>query len=257
MENQKWKILSLFDGLSGAQIALSKLGVECDYYASEIDTYAMKITRKNFPNTHQLGDILQFFINPDDIQNSRLKNLNKLPKDIDLLIGGSPCTDLSIANNNGQGLEGDQSKLFWAYVRILDFYCQTQKKPFYFVLENVESMKTKDFVIITNTLGVEPIFLDSAKLSPQRRRRYFWTNIPSIKQPKIVPSKLYPDNKIGLVIADILEPDAERKQVKVAPERIIKTAYGVRWNNLKKNGQQSQYAKSTEVKPATLDANSI
>ena len=233
-------VLSLFDGLSGAQCALKKLGILPDkYFASEIDEYAQKITMKNFPNTVQLGDVLNW------------RNWN-LPK-IDLLIGGSPCQDLSIANSNGKGLEGAKSSLFWKYVEILN-----ELKPRYFVLENVESMKTKDFVLITNTLGVEPIMLDAGKVSAQRRKRYFWTNIPNVTQPKIVPSKIFPNNKIGLVIADILEPNAVRKLVNIAPERIIKTSYGVRWNGQHFNtsfGIQRQSPIDAECKSRVLDAN--
>lgn len=257
MFREKLKVLSLFDGLSGAQVALRKLGVPAEYYAVEIDKYAIAITQKNFPGTIQLGDVLQFFVNPECIRTSEMQNLHLLPKNIDLLIGGSPCQGLSVSNNNGQGLEDERSKLFWAYVRILDHYFETQTKDFYFVLENVESMKTKDFVVITNTLGVEPVMLDAALVSAQRRKRYFWTNIPNVKQPKLVPSRIYPNNKIGLVIADILEENADRKIVDIAPERIIKTSYGVRWNGHQKSpfhGLQGCQAMNDEAKAQTLSA---
>jgi site-specific DNA-cytosine methylase len=50
--------LSLFDGMSATQQALKELGVPVSlYYASEVDSYAIKITQKNFPNTIQLGDV--------------------------------------------------------------------------------------------------------------------------------------------------------------------------------------------------------
>lgn len=217
MLNQVITVLSVFDGISGVQIALKQLGYKVKCYASEIDEYAINIAQKNHPETIQLGDV-------------KLLNETNLPKDIDLLIGGFPCQDLSTAKKDRKGLDGEQSQLFWEFKRILDYYSENQKKPFYFVGENVESMKTKDYVIITNALGVEPIMLNAALVSAQRRKRYFWTNIPNVKQPEMVKSRICPNNKIGLVIADILEENAERRIINVPKERIIKTSYGIRWN---------------------------
>lgn len=229
------KVLSLFDGASCAQIALRKIGITPeDYFSSEIDDYAMKITNKNFPRTKQIGDITQ--IRNED-----------LPKNIDLLIGGSPCQGLSTANNDGKGLEDERSALFWRYVEILNIV-----KPRYFVLENVRPRFAKDETAMTNAMGVHPVMLDAQTVSAQRRRRLFWTNIPNVKKPQIVPSRIYPDNKIGLVIADILEPDAQRRIVNVAPERIIKTSYGIRWNQFQ-NGAQSRKAVDTNKKGFTVD----
>lgn len=235
----KLTVLSLFDGLSGAQMALKKLGVvPKKYFASEIDKYAIKIAMKNFPNTIQLGDVIKW------------KGWN-LPK-INLLIGGSPCQDLSSANNNGKGLDGARSGLFWVYVDILNAL-----KPRYFVLENVESMKTKDFVIISNALGVEPIMLDAALVSAQRRKRFFWTNIPNVKKPQLVPSRLFPNSRKGLVIADILEENAQRKAVNVAQDRIIKTSYGVRWNTNQKQQPQGMSAQDTSEKSFSLVSSNL
>ena len=116
------KILSLFDGISIAQQALKNIGTDVEvYYASEIDKYAIQITQKNFPDTIQVGSVV-------GLNNSQFT-------DIDLLIGGSPCQDLSIAKKNREGLAGKRSGLFWEYVRILK-----EVKPKYFVLENVNSM---------------------------------------------------------------------------------------------------------------------
>jgi DNA (cytosine-5)-methyltransferase 3A len=227
-------VLSLFDGLSGAQLALQKLGCKPKYFASEIDEYAMKITKKNFPKTIQLGDVRNW-------------RKWKLPK-IDLLVGGSPCQDLSVANNNAKGLEGSRSSLFWEYVDILNAL-----NPRYFVLENVESMKTKDYVIISNTLGVSPIMLDAGLVSAQRRKRYFWTNIPNVKKPKLIPSRLFPDNKKGLVIADILEPNATRKILNIDKQKIIRTSYGVRWNRTKQ-GVERQSSQNVSEKDFSLTA---
>lgn len=170
-------VLSLFDGISCGQLALQRAGIKVDrYLASEVDKYAIKITQKNFPDTEQLGDVKNVWA-------------KKLPK-IDLLIGGSPCQDLSIAKVGRKGLDGERSGLFWHYVRLL-----RTCKPKYFLLENVASMSKDNKQKITEVLGVEPIMINSALVSAQQRKRLYWTNIPNITQP---------EDK-GLVLADVLE----------------------------------------------------
>lgn len=162
------KVLSLFDGISCARIALDKIGITPEVYlASEIDPHAVRVTMKNWPKTIQLGDILGVHWNPT------------LQGNIDLLIGGSPCQDLSVAKQNRKGLEGERSKLFWEYVRIL-----REVRPKWFVLENVASMTAANREAITKELGVEPIMIDAALVSAQSRKRLFWTNIPGITQPE-------------------------------------------------------------------------
>ena len=163
--NDKINVLSLFDGMSCGQIALNRLGIEYNnYYAAEIDKDAIKVTMKNYPNTIQLGSVLD------------IKAVD-LPI-IDLLIGGSPCQSFSRAGN-GSGFDGS-SKLFWEYVRILK-----EVKPTYFLLENV-IMKKEWEDVITEALGVKPIEISSAKFVPQARRRLYWTNIPNVSQPEQV-----------------------------------------------------------------------
>jgi len=155
-------VLSLFDGMSCGQIALNRVGIKYDkYFASEIDKYAIQITQKNYPNTIQIGSVL-------DVKGS------DLPK-IDLLFGGSPCQSFSRAGK-GEGFDGE-SRLFWEFVRVLN-----EVKPTYFLLENVV-MKKEWEDIITEALGVKPIEISSEKLVPQARRRLYWTNIPNVKQP--------------------------------------------------------------------------
>ena len=176
------KVLSLFDGISCFRVALGNTpGVE--YLASEIDKNAIKIAKKNYPGTVHLGDV-------KDISG------DKLPSGIDILVGGSPCTDLSIAMKGRTGLEGDRSKLFFEYLRILH-----QAKPKWFILENVASMSDKDRDIITQSLGVQPVMINAALVSAQNRRRYFWTNIPI---------KGLPADR-GLKVADILESNVDEK----------------------------------------------
>lgn len=149
-------VLSLFDGISCGQIALNKIGIKYDnYFASEIDKEAIKITMKNYPNTKQLGDIVNL-------------KTEVLPK-IDLLIGGSPCQSFSNAGR-GDGFDG-KSGLFWEYVRVLK-----EVKPKYFLLENVK-MKKEWQDIISDALGVQPIEINSKYFVPQNRPRLYWTNI--------------------------------------------------------------------------------
>jgi site-specific DNA-cytosine methylase len=171
------KVLSLFDGMSCGQIALDQLGIKVDkYYASEIDKYAIQVTQKNYPNTIQVGDICE--LDPQDFQ------------DVDLIMGGSPCQGFSFAGKQ-LAFDDPRSKLFFEFVRMVEGI-----KPKYFLLENVR-MKKEYLQIITDMLGVEPIFINSALVSAQSRQRYYWTNIPGIQQPE----------DRGIVLKDILQDD--------------------------------------------------
>ena len=167
-------VLSLFDGLSCGQIALNRAGIKYDkYYASEIDKHAIKVTQKNYPNTVQLGNVL-------DVK------AENLPK-IDLLIGGSPCQGFSFAGKQ-LNFEDPRSKLFFEFVRLLE-----EIKPKYFLLENVK-MKKEYQDVITEHLGVEPIEINSALVSAQNRKRLYWTNIPGVTIP----------NDKGILLKDIV-----------------------------------------------------
>ncbi len=178
-------VLSLFDGMSCGQIALNKLGIKYKkYYASEIDKHAIKVTQLNYPNTIQVGCV------------SKLKQKG-YPK-IDLLLGGSPCQDLSSSNTWTQkkGLNGEQSNLFWEYVRVLNEF-----KPKYFLFENVGSAKKEDIDIINRELGVIGIGFNSKLVIPQNRNRVYWTNIPFDM----------PYEKMNLTLADLLEYSVDDK----------------------------------------------
>lgn len=177
-------IVSFCDGISCGQVALERAGIKIDkYYACEIDKYAIQITQKNYPNTIQLGDVTK-------IDFSQLK-------DIDLLIGGSPCQSLSITmSKTRKNLDG-KSKLFFEYVRALK-----EIKPKYFLLENVASMKNECKEIITEYMGVEPILINSNCFSAQDRPRLYWTNIPiNIQNLK----------ECNLCLKNILEPTVDKK----------------------------------------------
>ena len=171
------RVLSLFDGISCARVALQKAGIPVkEYYASEIDKYAIKVSETNYPDILRLGDVRGI-----------------KPFKVDLLIGGSPCQDLSIAKKDRKGLDGERSGLFWEYVRLWK-----ECEPTYFILENVASMPKKDRDIITKTLGVEPVLFDASLVSAQSRKRLFWTNLPFT----------LPSDK-GILLKDILEPNTE------------------------------------------------
>ena len=175
------KILSLFDGISCARVALHKLGyVDVEYYASEIDKYAIAISQKNYPDIMRLGSVVGLGFDAGQfLSDGNTLGVDYMPDNIDLLIGGSPCQDLSIAKKDRKGLDGNRSSLFWEYVRI-----RKEVNPKYFVLENVASMPKEAKAIITEALGVEPIMVDATLVSAQRRKRLFWTNIPNVTLPE-------------------------------------------------------------------------
>jgi DNA-cytosine methyltransferase len=246
------KVLSLFDGISVAQQALKELGVKgLTYYASEIDKYAIGITMKNHPNTIQVGDVKKVSGGIRDVREQII-----ILNDIDLLIGGSPCQDLSIAKKNREGLSGSRSGLFWEYVRILK-----EIKPKYFVLENVNSMPKEAKQIITEVLGVEPIMINAALVSAQNRKRLFWTNIPNIGLPE----------DRGILLRDILQPNTEvdERMVINGKSFSLTASYNgaVEWNSVERKqrtmvrvgqigkGGQSDRIYSPNGKSVNLSAN--
>ena len=185
-------VLSLFDGISIAQQSLKELNIPVEkYYASEIDKYAISITQKNFPNTIQVGSVVD--LKGEDF------------KDIDLIIGGSPCQDLSIAKKNREGLSGARSGLFYEYVRILN-----EVKPKYFILENVNSMPKEAKETITKELfGIEPIMINAALVSAQNRKRLFWVG-KRVEDTYERVEISQPEDK-GILLKDILEDEVDEK----------------------------------------------
>lgn len=158
------KVLSLFDGISCGRVALERIGITPSvYYASEIEKSAIAITQHNWPDTIQLGDVRNV---TQLVRNGGLK-----VGDIDLLIGGSPCQGFSKAGKN-KGFDDPRSRLLFDYLEI-----KTLLKPKWFLLENVK-MKLTDMAIVSALIGVEPVIIDSALVSGQRRVRAYWTNIP-------------------------------------------------------------------------------
>jgi len=183
-------VLSLFDGMSCGRLALDRLGIEVDqYYAAEIDKYAIQVTQENWPETIQLGDVTQ------------IKGKD-LPK-IDLILAGSPCQGFSFAGKQ-LAFDDPRSALFFEFVRILK-----ECNPKYFLLENVK-MKKEFLDIITQQVGAEPILINSALVSAQNRQRYYWTNIPGVEQP---------ENR-GIVLRDILETESVSDEFRYSQKSI-------------------------------------
>ena len=204
-------VVSLFDGMSCGQLALQKADIRYkNYYASEIDKYALLTSKHNFKDTTYIGDVRY-------VSGSKLMN-------VDLLLGGSPCQKFSFMGTRegaitkekeeiltlkrylelkreGFEFEG-QSYLVWEYVRLLK-----KIKPKYFLLENV-MMSPKWQAVITKALGVEPIEINSALVSAQGRKRLYWTNIPNVTMPE--------DKNI--MLADILE--------EIEPAIMVHNLYG-------------------------------
>jgi len=168
-------VLSLFDGMSCGRIALERCGFPItNYFASEIDKYAIEVAKANYPDTIHLGDVTK--VKSED-----------LPK-IDLLIGGSPCQGFSWAGKR-LNFEDPRSALFFEYVRLL-----RELKPTWFLLENV-NMKQEHQDVISEQLGVKPVRINSNLVSAQNRDRLYWTNIPV---------RSMPENK-RIYLKDILE----------------------------------------------------
>lgn len=183
-EKNGMKVLSLFDGISCGMVALERAGIPVERYeAYEIDESAIAISQRNYPQIEQCGDVFK----ADFAQY----------QGFDILIGGSPCTYWSIAQKPGarektsSGLGWD---LFSQYVRALkESGCR------YFLYENNASMSPDIKQAITEYLGVEPIMIDSALMSAQRRKRLYWTNIPGVTQPA----------DKGMTVADIVDAGAD------------------------------------------------
>jgi DNA-cytosine methyltransferase len=157
-------VLSLFDGISCGRVALERANIKVKkYYASEVDKYAIQISKKNYPEIMQLGDI-NYWQKWD------------IPKP-DLIMGGSPCQGFSFAGKQ-LAFDDPRSALFFKFVEVLNYY-----KPKYFLFENVR-MKQDHQDVISKYLGVKPIVINSALVSAQNRVRYYWTNIPNVTQPE-------------------------------------------------------------------------
>lgn len=160
------KVVSLFDGISCGRVALERAGLPVSrYVAFEIDQNAINCSNWNYPDIEHRGSV----IGADFCEYNGF----------DIVMGGFPCTDLSIGKKNRKGLKGENSRLFWELVKAIK-----EVNPRYFLVENNYGMPKKDEAIITETLGVKPICINSALVSAQNRKRLYWTNIPNVEQPE-------------------------------------------------------------------------
>ena len=181
----KLKVLSLFDGISCGKVALARAGISVDkYYASEIDAPALAVSKARHSDIIQLGDVTNW------------RNWDIDLGSIDLLIGGSPCQGFSIAGKQ-LNFADERSKLFFEYLGILNSI-KAKNPNILFLLENVK-MKKEYKDAISNCLGSEPIEIDSALVSAQRRKRLYWTNIDGVTQPK----------DKGIMLKDIVHENAD------------------------------------------------
>lgn len=183
MKEKGITVLSLFDGISCGRIALERAKVKVNhYFASEIKECAIKCSSVNYPDIIQIGDVRKAHYSNGYLYTE--KGLFYVGK-IDLLIGGSPCQDFSIAasrwhkeENRQYGLQGNKSRLFYEYMRLKEAI-----QPDYFLLENVR-MKDSAKKELDTYMGVEGIYINSDLVSYQHRARYYWTNIPGVTIPE-------------------------------------------------------------------------
>lgn len=220
MSREVRNVLSLFDGMSCGQQALERAGIKYNkYYASEIDKFAIQVTQHNYPNTIQIGNVV-------DVDVTKLEP-------IDLLIGGSPCTNFSFAGKrngmttscneeiytlerylelkaDGFQFEGE-SYLFWEYMRILTDI-RKYNPDVLFLLENVE-MGAKWERVLSEAIGIYGVHINSALVSAQNRKRIYWTNIRVREEGLFgeLHSDIPQPEDRGILLKDILEDEVDEK----------------------------------------------
>jgi len=175
-------VLSLFNGMNTGRQALENVGIKVNkYYSSEIKPYAIELTQYHFPDTIQLGDVTKW------------KDWNIDWSNIDLVLSGSPCQDLSAAGKRA-GINGKKSSLFFTFVDILNHIKELNPKVL-FLQENVGSASKLDVGIMSRELGVYPVRINSSLVTAQLRDRYYWSNIRTKE-----------DGMFGDLITDIPQP---------------------------------------------------
>jgi DNA-cytosine methyltransferase len=189
---KKINVVSLFNGMNTLRQALENIGIKVDkYYSSEIKPYAIELTQHHFPDTIQVGNILNW--REWDIDWST----------IDFIGSGSPCQDLSAAGKRA-GINGKKSSLFFVFVEILE-HCKSLNPNVKFLQENVGSASKLDVGIMSRALGVYPVRINSSLLTAQLRDRYYWSNI-RVKETMfdLVTDIPQPKDKV-IMFKDILE----------------------------------------------------
>jgi len=258
-------VLSLFDGISCARVALDRAGVKVGrYFASEINKYAIQVAHKNYPDTIHVGDVQKLRCEESFLMAGECGVQHS--GEVDLVIGGSPCQDLSIAKTNRRGLQGERSGLFYEFVRVV-----RELKPKYFILENVNSMpKEAKIEISRNLFGIEPVMINASLVSAQNRKRLFWVGRRVGDEYEWVMVG-QPDDR-GIVLNDILQAPGEvDSRMTVGGKAYVLTAtYGgaIAWNSIAKkqrtmvrvgnidgNNSHGYRIYSTEGKSVTLSEN--
>ncbi len=187
-------VLSLFNGMSTGHTALDNVGIKVDkYYSSEIKPAAIKLTQHHYPDTIQVGDVTKW------------KEWDMDWKNIDMVLSGSPCQDLSIAGaSSGKrlGLKGNRSSLFWVFVDILNHIKELNPNVL-FLQENVGSAPKSDVGVMSRALGVYPVRINSSLVTAQLRDRYYWSNIRTRQ-----------DGLFGELVSDIPQPKDKKIKLK-------------------------------------------
>lgn len=203
-------VLSLFDGISAGRVALDRAGIPVErYYRAEIDKYATQVAHNNYPDSSDLGDVLNW--REWDIDWSS----------VDLLIGGSPCQGFSFAGKQ-LAFDDPRSRLFFVFHEIL-YHIYTCNPRVKYMLENVK-MKKEHLDVITSRLGVSPVLINSALVSAQNRQRYYWYNWKCEQ----------PDDK-GIVLRDIIDDS-------------LNLAESIRPCNRIKEGDVGHIAETSDIK---------
>ncbi|XP_073481135.1 DNA (cytosine-5)-methyltransferase 3A isoform X2 [Aquarana catesbeiana] len=167
------RVLSLFDGIATGLLVLRDLGIQVDrYIASEVceDSITVGMVR------HQ-GKIMYV----GDVRNITRKHIQEWGP-FDLVIGGSPCNDLSIVNPARKEGTG---RLFFEFYRLLHEARPKEgdDRPFFWLFENVVAMGISDKRDISRFLESNPVMIDAREVSAAHRARYFWGNLPGMNRP--------------------------------------------------------------------------
>jgi len=188
-------VLSLFDGMSCGRIALDRVGIKVtNYFASEIDKYAIKVSQHNWDDITHIGDVTKISF-AEGVLYTEAGEFQV--GSIDLVIAGSPCQGFSMAGKQ-LAFDDERSKLYFVFERILK-EIQAENPEVKFLLENVK-MKQEYKDVISERLGVNPVAINSNLLSAQNRYRLYWTNL-----------NVDPVKDMGIYLKDILQEKVPEK----------------------------------------------
>uniref|UniRef100_A0A2K5X695 DNA (cytosine-5)-methyltransferase 3B n=2 Tax=Macaca TaxID=9539 RepID=A0A2K5X695_MACFA len=169
------RVLSLFDGIATGYLVLKELGIKVGkYVASEVCEESIAVgTVKHEGNIKYVNDV----------RNITKKNIEEWGP-FDLVIGGSPCNDLSNVNPARKGLYEGTGRLFFEFYHLLNYSRPKEgdDRPFFWMFENVVAMKVGDKRDISRFLECNPVMIDAIKVSAAHRARYFWGNLPGMNR---------------------------------------------------------------------------